>query len=183
MILNTINTYPTSLCIYNKNISQTASTQTHTSSTAPTMSAATAQATDSVSISQQALEAYQALNQSLVNSLSPDDPSSDTLENILVGSIQASMQPLIQTISDKANAATAGSGSVASVAGASSPTGSISTDWGSALDSLVSSGKITQGQKTSIETAINIEAQSKVRAASTATTSEKSTSNLINLLV
>lgn len=69
------------------------------------------------------------------------------------------------------------------VSGASSPTGAISTDWGSALDSLVSSGTITQGQETSIETAINTEAQSKASATSTSSIPTASTSNLINLLI
>jgi len=91
------------------------------------------------------------------------------------------MQPFIQIIADKANAAT--TGSVTGVAGASSPSGATSTDWGSALDSLVSSGTITQGQETSIETALNTEAQSKVSAASAASASTASTSNLVNLLV
>lgn len=182
MVLNTINSYPTSLSIYNQNISQTSSNQIqYTSSTASTMSAVTTQPTDSVSISQQAQQAYQALNQSLVSSLSLDDPSSNTLESILMGSMQVSMQPFIQVISDKTNVAT--TGSVASVSGATTPTGAISTDWGSALDSLVSRGTITQGQKTSIENALTAEAQSKVRAASAASTPKASTSNLINLLV
>lgn len=171
--------------MYNQTVSQTPSTQTqYVSSTAPTTSATITQPTDSVSISQQAQQAYQALNQSLVNSLSLDDPNANTLESVLMSSMQASMQPFMQIIADKANAASAGS--VAGIAGAASPTGAVSTDWGSALDSLVSSGTITQGQETSIETALNTEAQSKVGAASAASslsTPTASTSNLVNLLV
>ena len=89
------------------------------------------------------------------------------------------MQPFMQIIADKANAAT--TGSVSSVSGAVSPTGAISTDWGSALDSMVSSGTITQGQETSIENALNAEAQSKVSSASAASTTTASTSNLNSL--
>ncbi len=90
------------------------------------------------------------------------------------------MQPFIQIIADKVNSAT--TGSVAGVAGAASPSGAISTDWGSALDSLVSSGTITQGQETSIENAINAEAQSKVSTASSASALTAGTSNLNSLL-
>lgn len=180
--MNTIdNSYASILNMYNQTISQTSSAQSqNTSSISPTTTATPTQPMDSVSISQEAQQAYQALNQSLVNSLSPDDLTTNTLESILVSSMQASMQPFMQIIADKANAAT--TGSVSSVSGAASPTGAINTDWGSALDSMVSSGTITQGQEISIENALNAEAQSKVSAASTASTPTASTSNLNNLL-
>ncbi|MDR3601053.1 MAG: hypothetical protein P4L49_11335 [Desulfosporosinus sp.] len=180
--MNTIANYSSILNMYNQTVSQTASTPTqYTSSTAPITSAATTtQSTDSVSISQEAQQAYQALNQSLVDSLSPDDPNANTLESVLMSSMQASIQPFMQIIADKANAVT--NGSVAGVAGAASPTGAISTDWGSALDSLVSSGTITQGQETSIENALDAEAQLKVSVANTTSGPTASTSNLNSLL-
>ena len=132
--MSTIDSYSSILNMYNQIVNQTSSTQTqNTSSIAPTTSTATTQPTDSVSISQEAQQAYQALNQSLVNSLSPDDPNANTLESVLMSSMQASMQPFMQIIADKANAAT--TGSVTGVAGASSSSGATSTDWGSTLDS------------------------------------------------
>lgn len=150
--MNTINNYPTSSNIYNQNISKPSGTQTQNSSSAtPTTSVAATQPTDSISISPEAQQAYQAINQSIVTS-------------------------------------SAINGSVASVSGAASPSGTISTDWGRALDSMVSSGTITQGQKTSIENALNAEAQLKVNATSVTHTPQTSTNKttpntLINLLV
>ncbi|MDQ7097140.1 hypothetical protein REC12_26435 [Desulfosporosinus sp. PR] len=182
--MNITNSYSVLLNPYNQNVGQALSTQVlATSNTTPSApSAATAaQATDSVSISRQAQEAYQALQESMVNSLSPDDSNNDdALESILAGSMQVSTQPFLQIIADKANSAM--TGSVAGVSGAASPTGALSTDWGSALDSLVSSGAITQGQETSIETALNEEAQAKIKAESP-TSPPTASSNYINSLL
>lgn len=178
--MNTIDSYSAILNMYNQTVSHTSSTLTqNTTSTVPTTSATATQPTDSVSISQEAQQAYQALNQNLVNSLSSDDPNANTLESVLMSSMQASMQPFMQIIADKASAT--GTGSVAGVASASSTAAATSTDWGSTLDNMVSNGTITQGQETSIENALNAEAQSKVNAANSASAPTASTSNSNNL--
>ncbi|WP_407311385.1 hypothetical protein [Desulfosporosinus sp. SB140] len=181
--MNITNNYSALLNTYNQNVGRTQNTQLLETSNAalitPTANSTT-QSTDTLSISQQAQEAYQALKQSSLNSLSTDDPNSDTLESILVSSMQASMQPFMQMIADKANSAA--SGSIAGISGAASPTGAISADWGSALDSLVSSGTLTQGQETSIETALNTEAQLKV-SAEKSTSSPTASLNYINRLL
>lgn len=97
--------------------------------------------------------------------------------------ISEDAQRAYQAINQSILTSSAISGSAANVSGAASPSGAISTDWGSALDSMVSSGTITQGQKTSIENALNAEAQSKINVTSVTHTPQKNANNHINLLV
>ena len=169
-----INSNPALVSLSNQNVNQTSNVW-NTSSVTPTKSATTTtatQPTDSVSISQQAQQAYQALNQSLVNILTPTDPNAVTMESVIASAMQSQMQPYLQIIANKANGST--TGSATDVTGA---TGASSPDWGSALDNLVSSGTITQGQESSIESALDADVQLGVNAAGSSSNATANTSS------